>query len=165
MGNPVGPFLIIICLMNQPLMNPPWTYLFLSLLSKHHTEQPMQATDTMISSHQAFLYHPGRPVPITDPQATMVQTTMAQGKAGDESLHIWEQPLPREPAMADTGTYQNQGSTMSSMPGRGTMAGSVGFQQTPGSTNPRSPTSTWEGTNRYYDAEKGWIEVPQALWR
>ncbi len=125
----------------------------------------VQGTGTLTGQQQAFLYHPGRPVPLTDPQATMVHATMVHGKPGpaQESLHIWEQPLPEQPltgGLTDPGTYQNQDSVVT-MPCRGTMTGTAKRPDKgmPGPDN-QSQTGSWKGTNRYYDMERGWVEIP-----
>ncbi len=102
------------------------------------------------------MYHPGRPVPITNPQA---QATVVQGKpdSTQESLHIWEQPLPREPmsgSAVESGTYQNQGS-MVTMPCRGTMAGHAKA----GDTETQSQIGTWGGTKALYDPNQGWQNI------
>ncbi len=120
-------------------------------------------TSTLTGQQQACLYHPGRPVPLTDPQATLA--VAAPGGPAEESLHIWEQPLPQKPIPVDhgdTGTYQNQ-SLMGTLPYPGTMTGPPAAGQRLVNAEQDSQPGTWKGTKTYYDAEKGWVAVPQNM--
>ncbi len=116
----------------------------------------MVTTGTLDGQQQAFLYHPGRPVPLAYPQATMQQNKPPRT---EESLHIWEQPLPQEPATglqaeAMDQVYQNQGS-VGTTSSHGTMTGPVA----PSDSDMQSQCGTWAGMKRYYDPQTGWKEV------
>ena len=76
-----------------------------------------------------------------------------------QSLHIWEQPLPQPgigTSTGSTGCYQGNFSTL---PCHGT--GTVGSGQ--GGSGSVGTNSTaergWPGTHSYYDQEKGWMGV------
>ncbi len=121
--------------------------------------KPERRTDTLTGQEQAFLYHPGRPMPLGDPHATMAQATMVHAKPGQtgESLHIWEQPLPQEPAMVcqpGMETYQNQ-STIGTMPVHGTMTGPT-TKRAESVGESESQSGTWGGTKAFYDPTQGW---------
>ncbi len=126
----------------------------LSSNKKHERPREIISSGTLTGQQQACLYHPGRPVPLTDPQATM-----AMPSPPEEAIHIWEQPLPQEPAprfQPETGTYQNQSTLGTNMPYRGTMTGPAVTSATMESD---SLSVTWRGTDKYFDPEKGWKEV------
>ncbi len=117
-------------------------------------------TDASSSQQQPFLYQPGRAMPLT---ATMVAgNPESQPRQPDQSLHIWEQPLP-VPGKGSTGNatlasgcYQG---TFPTLPCHGT--GTVGSGQ--GGSGSVGTNSTagrgWPGTHSYYDQEKGWMGV------
>ncbi len=127
---------------------------------KQDRSKPERRTDTMTGQEQAFLYHPGRPMPLSDPQATMVQAPMGhhvKPAQPGESLHIWQQPLPQEPAtpcQLGMETYQNQ-STIGTMPIPGTMTGPTKTADNTGGEN-ESQGGTWGGTKAFYDPAQGW---------
>ncbi len=111
----------------------------------------------MSDQQQACLYHPGRPVPLTDPQATLQLVATKPGSAQD-SFHIWEQPLPQAPGIQcqpESGTYENHHPCTGTLPGP-----AAPVEPLLTGTDTQSRPGTWEGTKRYYDSEKGWIQVP-----
>ncbi len=92
----------------------------------------------------------------------MVQGTLGKPGLTEPPLHIWEQPLPQEPAtlvQPETGTYQNQGSLVV-MPCRGTVAGNTGTGCSMDNES-QSQSGTWGGSKALYDPENGWQNVIQ----
>nr|UCK81582.1 Gal-binding and CUB domains containing receptor 13 [Arenicola marina] len=110
---------------------------------------------------QAFLYHPGRPVPLQGNHATihqqqvppwMVHDQTMPAKA-DDLLHIWETPLP-EPMtnpQDDSGIVSEP--TYASLPSRGTMTGPCPSQHLEPHVNDgmKAGDVTWPGTRPFYD--------------
>ncbi len=95
-------------------------------------------------------------------QAAMVHATLGKPGSTEPSLHIWEQPLPQEPAtlvQPEPGTYQNQGSLVT-MPCRGTLAGNTGTGCSRDNES-QSQSGTWGGSKALYDPENGWQSVVQ----
>ncbi len=101
-------------------------------------------------SQQPFLYQPGRALPLTP---TAIQANSLGGQQGKPSQapHIWEQPLP-DPGrgMSTLASGQCQG-TFPTMPHLD--SGTVGSTQ--GTNN----SGSWAGTQRLYDAERGWVAM------
>ncbi len=91
--------------------------------------------------------------PVVAEGATTVKTSQ---RAPDQSLHIWQQPLPEPGKEGGTSTTQASGycpqGCFPTLPYPGT--------GTTGSGQAGSDTASWAGTQRYYDAEKGWVAVP-----
>ena len=74
-----------------------------------------------------------------------------------QSLHIWEQPLPQPGIGTSTGNSGCHQGTFPTLPCHG--IGTVGSGQG-GSVGTNSTTERgWPGTHSYYDQEKGWMGV------